>query len=281
MASLPTSLFRWVVPGAIAVSLAQSSIYDVKGGTRAVIFDRLSGVKDEVANEGTHFLIPWLQRAIVYDVRTRPRNISTTTGSKDLQMVTLTLRVLHRPEVKQLPKIYQNLGLDYDERVLPSIGNEVLKAIVAQFDAAELITQREAVSNKIRADLLKRAGEFNIALEDVSITHMTFGKEFTKAVEEKQIAQQEAERARFVVEKAEQERQANVIRAEGEAEAADTISKAVAKSGDGLIMIRRIETQKDIAQMLARNPNVSYLPGGASGGDGGKTGGSFLLGLRG
>ena len=110
---------------------------------------------------------------------------------------------------------------------------------------------------------------------------MTFGKEFTKAVEEKQIAQQEAERARFVVEKAEQERQANVIRAEGEAEAADTISKAVAKSGDGLIMIRRIETQRDIAQMLARNPNVSYLPGGSTAGDGGKTGGSFLLGLRG
>lgn len=163
---------------------------------------------------------------------------------------------------------------------MPSIGNEVLKAIVAQFDAAELITQREAVSNRIRTDLLKRANEFNIALEDVSITHMTFGKEFTKAVEEKQIAQQEAERARFVVEKAEQERQANVIRAEGEAEAADTISKAVAKSGDGLILIRRIETQKDVAQLLARNPNISYLPGGSSGGDGKSGGGQFLLGLR-
>lgn len=174
----------------------------------------------------------------------------------------------------------QNLGQDYDERVLPSIGNEVLKAIVAQFDAAELITQREAVSNRIRTDLLKRASEFNIALEDVSITHMTFGKEFTRAVEDKQIAQQEAERARFIVEKAEQERQANVIRAEGEAEAADTISKAVAKSGDGLIQIRRIETQKELAQMLANNPNVTYLPGGSAGGEGGSKGGNFLLGLR-
>ncbi|KAF2733602.1 hypothetical protein EJ04DRAFT_544063 [Polyplosphaeria fusca] len=277
--SIPPSIFRLAVPAAVALSVAQASIYDVKGGTRAVIFDRLSGVKETVVNEGTHFLVPWLQRSIIYDVRTKPRNISTTTGSKDMQMVTLTLRVLHRPEVKMLPKIYQNLGLDYDERVLPSIGNEVLKAIVAQFDAAELITQREAVSNRIRSDLLKRAQEFNIQLEDVSITHMTFGKEFTKAVEEKQIAQQEAERARFVVEKAEQERQANVIRAEGEAEAADTISKAVAKSGDGLIQIRRIETQKDIAQMLSRNPNVSYLPGGAAG-DGKSGGGSFLLGLR-
>jgi prohibitin 1 len=105
--AFPQSLFRWVVPGAIAVSFAQASIYDVKGGTRAVIFDRLSGVKETVVNEGTHFLVPWLQRSIIFDVRTRPRNISTTTGSKDLQMVTLTLRVLHRPEVKKLPKIYQ------------------------------------------------------------------------------------------------------------------------------------------------------------------------------
>ena len=73
------------------------------------------------------------------------QNISTTTGSKDMQMVSITLRVLSRPDVDHLPKIYQSLGLDYDERVLPSIGNEVLKSIVAQFDAAELITQREVV----------------------------------------------------------------------------------------------------------------------------------------
>lgn len=84
-----------------------SAMYDVRGGTRAVIFDRLSGVKPNVVEEGTHFLIPWLQRAVVFDVRTKPRNISTTTGSKDLQMVSLTLRVLHRPNVVALPKIYQ------------------------------------------------------------------------------------------------------------------------------------------------------------------------------
>ncbi|KAI1332598.1 band 7 family-domain-containing protein [Xylariaceae sp. FL0255] len=265
---LTRAAIRYGLPAFFSFSILQSSIYDVRGGTRAVIFDRLEGVKEGVKNEGTHFLIPWLQRSILFDVRTKPRNIATTTGSKDLQMVSLTLRVLHRPEVTALPKIYQNLGTDYDERVLPSIGNEVLKAIVAQFDAAELITQREAVSQRIRQDLTKRAAEFNIALEDVSITHMTFGKEFTRAVEQKQIAQQDAERARFIVEKAEQERQANVIRAEGEAESADTISKAIAKFGDGLIMIRKIEASREIAQTLATNPNVSYLPGGSKQGGG-------------
>ncbi|RYO96793.1 hypothetical protein DL764_007393 [Monosporascus ibericus] len=270
MANPLLNIYRWAIPAAVGVAAVQSSIYDVKGGSRAVIFDRLQGVKESVVGEGTHFLVPWLQRSIIFDVRTKPRNIATTTGSKDLQMVSLTLRVLHRPDVPSLPKIYQNLGNDYDERVLPSIGNEVLKAIVAQFDAAELITQREAVSQRIRADLTKRASEFNIALEDVSITHMTFGKEFTKAVEQKQIAQQDAERARFIVERAEQERQANVIRAEGEAESAETIGRAVARSGDGLVQIRKIEASRDIAQTLASNPNVAYLPGG-------RQGGQFLL----
>lgn len=255
---------RLAVPAFLGFLLAQASMYDVKGGSRAVIFDRLSGVQQTVVGEGTHFLIPWLQRAVVYDVRTRPRSITSNTGSKDLQMVSLTLRVLHRPEVNALPVLYQNLGLDYDERVLPSIGNEVLKLVVAQFDAAELITQREVVSARIRSELALRASEFNIRLEDVLITHMTFGKEFTKAVEQKQIAQQDAERARFIVEKAEQERQASVIRAEGEAEAAETISKALQKSGDGLLMIRRLEASKEIAEKLANSGNVTYLPGGSS-----------------
>ena len=54
----------------------------MQGGHRAVIFDRVQGVKNESTGEGTHFLVPWLQRAVLFDVRTKPRNISTTTGSK-------------------------------------------------------------------------------------------------------------------------------------------------------------------------------------------------------
>ncbi|KAI0048397.1 hypothetical protein FA95DRAFT_1605265 [Auriscalpium vulgare] len=251
---------RFAIPVALAFVALQSSLYDVPGGFRAVMFDRFAGVKDKATAEGTHFLVPWLQRAILYDCRIKPRNISTTTGSKDLQMVSITLRVLSRPDVEHLSKIYQSLGLDYDERVLPSIGNEVLKAIVAQFDAAELITQREVVSSRIRADLLQRAGEFNIKLED----------EFTQAVEAKQIAQQDAERAKFIVEKAEQERQAAVIRAEGEAEAASTISKALDKAGEAFVALRKIEAAKAIVQSLSGNSNVSYVP---------SSGGNVLLNL--
>lgn len=115
----------------------------VDGGHRAVIFDRFQGIKQDVVGEGTHFFIPWIQRPIIFDIRSQPRNVPVITGSKDMQNVNITLRILFRPVPDQLPKIYTILGQDYDERVLPSITTEVLKAVVAQFDAGELITNRE------------------------------------------------------------------------------------------------------------------------------------------
>jgi prohibitin 1 len=98
----------------------------------------------------------------------------------------------------------QNLGVDWDERVLPSIGSEVVKAVVAQYNAESLLTKREEVSKAVSHSLRERAKDFNIILDDVSITHLSFSQEFTKAVESKQVAEQDAQRAQFVVMKAEQ-----------------------------------------------------------------------------
>merc|ERR1719199_832009 len=109
------NLARAAVGIGAGVSLFQASVYDVDGGFRAVMFDRLRGVQKGVYGEGTHFRIPWLQTPHIFDVRIRPRNISSATGTKDLQVVTINLRVLSRPAEQNLPDIFSQLGIDYDE----------------------------------------------------------------------------------------------------------------------------------------------------------------------
>lgn len=254
---LGTGLKLLALAGAAGYGVTQS-MYTVEGGHRAIMFSRLGGVKAETYAEGLHLRIPWFQYPIVYDIRSRPRKISSPTGSKDLQMVNITLRVLSRPDADLLPDVYKNLGLDYDEKVLPSICNEVLKSVVAKFNASQLITQRQQVSLLVRRELTERARDFNIILDDVSITELSFSKEYAAAVEAKQVAQQEAQRAAFFVEKAYQERQQKIVQAEGEAEAAKMMGVAIGIN-PGYLKLRKIRAAQSIARTLASSQNRVYL----------------------
>lgn len=205
----------------------------------ALKFSRLTGLSETVYREGWNFKIPYFERPIVFNIQTRPTMIKSLTANRgllkkkldeiyslDMQNVNISVRVLFRPKSDQLVKIYRTLGLNFDERVLPSIVNEVLKSIVAQYSANQLLSQRDQVSGKIRRTLEERANHFNIVIDDVSIVDLHFMKEYTEAIESKQVAQQDAERAKFVVEQAKEAKKSIIIRAQGEGKSIELVGKA-------------------------------------------------------
>lgn len=244
---------------AFAAYGASQSLVTVQPGHVGIIYNRIGGLdENKVCKEGLNIIVPWFQRAVIYNVRTRPQLVNSQSGSKDLQMVQISLRVLVRPDQQKLQHIYRRLGQDYDERVLPSIVNEITKAVIARYNASELLTKRDFVSKQIREELVKRAFDFAIVVEDVSITHLAFSKEYTAAVEAKQVAQQDAERAKYIVEKAIQEKKKIIIKAEGEARSAELIGRAI-QDNPAFIQLRRIETARDIANIISSSANKIFL----------------------
>jgi len=238
---------------------AANAFYNVDGGHRAVKFSRLSGVQNQIYAEGLHFKIPWVEWPLIYDIRARPYQIKSETGTKDLQMVDLGLRILYRPDSGAIPWIAKNVGSDFDEKILPSITHETLKSIIANYDASSLLTRRNEVSDAVKYDLIERAKDFHIVLDDVAITDTSFSPRFTQSIEQKQIAQQQAFQARFTVEEAKQTKQQKIVAAEGEAESARLIGKSLAEN-PAYLKLQRIEIGKQISKYIAQGGNKVMLP---------------------
>lgn len=268
-----TRTMWWTGASLFGYGVATQCIFTVDGGCRGVILDRYSGVLDKVYTPGAHFKIPAWQYETIFDVKMKPKQVKTQTPTKDMQQVRISVRLLHRPEADMLPRIFKELGKDYDEVVLPSIMNEVMKQKVAKYNAEELLTKRAEVSSEIRRELIKRAASFHLKLADISITTLTFGEEFSKAIEQKQVAEQMAKRAEFLVMRKEHEKTAAVIRAQAEKESADLMRKS-SLAGNGFVQLRKIEACKQIAETLSRSRNVAYLPSSGNGGS------NLLLGLN-
>jgi prohibitin 1 len=132
-------------------------------------------------------------------------------------------------------------------------------------DADQLLKSRETISKEIRSGLYGRAQEFNVVVEDVSFMHLGFSPEYSRAIEKKAVQQQLAEMQKFIVLRDEELKNAQIIRSEAEAEAAKLINQAVKTYGATQIEIKKLEAAVNIAQSLAKNPNVSFVPGNVSG----------------
>jgi len=206
---------------ALLVLLAWAGPVVVVGaGYRGVVMN-FGQVQDEILGEGLHWRIPIMQEIKQLSVRVQKTGILAQVGSKDLQEVKLDVVVNWHIDPTKVNKVYQNIGDEeqiVDRILIPAVG-EVVKAAAAKKNAEEILTKRPELKAEIDANLDDRLLNYGIVLDSVSLLDVQFSREFAQAIEQKQIAEQEAQRAAYIAQKAAREAEAEVNRARGKAEA--------------------------------------------------------------
>jgi len=212
----------------VAVFALMSSTVVVDAGTRAVVktFGEVTGVYDE----GLHFRAPFVTSVVPVDVKTQRLVSESSAASRDLQIVTTQVVLNYRPDPEQVANLVREVGTDYESKIIDPAIQESVKAATAQFTAENLITQRPLVSESIRNVLNERLTPRGILVEEVSITEFNFSEEFSRAIEAKQVAEQDALRAERELRRAQIEAQQQVARAEAEAEARLQVARAEAEA---------------------------------------------------
>ena len=232
------------------------SYFTVSAGNVAVKlrFGKLVGAY----GEGLHFKLPLVDSIEKFSVRIKKDSFNTEAFSKDLQTVGLTLAINHRVLPDTIESIYRNLGTEYTSTVLKPMVEEWTKAVIAKYSADSLISNRTQVAKELDEILKTKLAEKEVIISDIAITNFEFSPQFLKAVEEKQIAEQEAKRATNLVEKVKKEAEQKILQAEAEAKSLRLQREVVS---DNLIKLRQVEAQlKAIEKWDGRMP--TYMAGG-------------------
>ena len=191
--------------------------------------------------EGLHFVVPFQDEVVDIEVRTLKYEKETRSASKDLQTVETTVTVNYHPNKEAVHRLYKNLGLDYENRVIQPAIEETVKQVTANYNAEELITKRPLVKQDIESSIRERLNQFEVVTEVISITDFEFSPLFAQAIEAKVEAEQKALKAendlrRIEVEAKQREANAvgvanaNIAEARGEAEAIAIINRALAEN---------------------------------------------------
>lgn len=240
----------------LLVVLACGSYFTVSAGSVAVKlrFGQIVGAY----GEGLHVKLPLVDRIEKFSVRIKKDAFTTEAFSKDLQTVGLTLAINHRIMPQTIESIYRNLGPEYTSTVLKPMVEEWTKAVIAKYSADSLISNRVEVARELDKILKSKMAEKEVIVSDIAITNFEFSPQFLRAVEEKQIAEQEAKRATNLVEKVKKEAEQKILQAEAEAKSLRLQREVVS---DNLIKLRQVEAQiKAIEKWDGRMPN--YMAGG-------------------
>lgn len=218
----------------IAVLLVITFLTSLKtiGTGQVGVVTQYGRVTGRELTEGLSFVMPWgLNNVTVYDIKVQKEAVTSTAASKDLQDVSSQIVVNYNLERGSVSRVHQTIGALYIDKIVTPAINEVFKAASAEYTAAELITERSKLKTIAQKTLTDRLAPYGIKVSELSIVDFKFSDSFGKAIEEKQVAQQNAERAKFNLEAARTDAEAQ--RAQSETLTQQYLQKQAIEKWDG------------------------------------------------
>lgn len=225
----------------ILLLFLSGTFYTISAGERGVLLT--FGKADETAiGEGLHFKTPIVQRIVKMDIKTQKYEADATAASKDLQDVTTKIATNYHLVPESVPRIFSEIGIDYQARVIMPTEQEVVKAITARYTAEELITKRELVRDDIKTLFKEKLEPRGIIVEDVSIINFEFSESFTQAIENKVTQEQNALAEKNRLQAITYQAQQRIAQAEGEAKAIQIQVEAIKQNGgEAYLQLQAIE----------------------------------------
>src|ERR1051325_6769395 len=234
LGSSKLKILAGIVTFIVIILVMSESVVIVQAGHRGVVL-YVGAVENRVLGEGFHFIVPFAEQVIPMEVRTLKFQANASAASNDLQEVATVIALNYHIDPSKANLIYQQLGSDYESRIIAPTIQESVKASVAKFNAEELITKRETAKAVISQTISNTLSARNILVETVFITDFKFSESFASQIEQKVVAFQkfltEQNNLRAVqvvanqtVVQAQAQARSNVARAEGEAQAIKVIT---------------------------------------------------------
>jgi regulator of protease activity HflC (stomatin/prohibitin superfamily) len=222
---------------AFVILISLSSFVIINPGEAGVI--RILGkAQDGALLEGIHFKPPFISTVDFYDVTVQKFEVPAQSSTKDLQELTARFAINFRLDPDQVVTIRRTQGTleNIVAKIIAPQTQESFKIAAALRTAEESITQRSQLKQDFDNALEQRLKKYGILVLDTSVIDLNFSKDFARAVEEKQIAEQQAQRAVYIAQEAEQEAQADINRAKGRAEAQKLLAETLKAQGGQLVL---------------------------------------------
>lgn len=224
--------FMWGLAIAIALLITLLTGVRMVGTGEVGVVTQYGKVTGRELDEGISLVLPWgLNSVTIYDIKVQKETVTSTAASKDLQDVSSEIVLNYNLERSSVSRIHQTIGANYIDKIISPAINEVFKAASAEYTASELITERSKLKTQAQSILSERLAEHGINVSQLSIVDFKFSETFSKAIEDKQVAQQNAERAKFNLEAARTDAEAQ--RAQSETLTEEYLQKQAIEKWDG------------------------------------------------